>query len=140
MRLVLVACCSLLLAACSHSSTDVDADHPLIGTWEFKSPGSDCVETSEYRTDGTSSFESATQKASSRYQITAKASAAGYYKLVDTLTESNGKPSCSGRAIPVGQEVTVYLKFRSATEMTMCLTESEERCIGSFFRRGKAAL
>jgi len=90
-------------------------------------------------TDGTGTFESADEKGRTRYQISPTASSAGFYKLVDTLSESNGKPSCSGRVIPVGHEVTVYLKFlASQQEMLMCVSESDERCIGKFVRRDRA--
>lgn len=126
----------LLAAACAPPPSAVDPAHPLIGTWEFRAPGADCVESSEFMTDGTSRFESAAEQAKTRYEVAAAPSPAGYYRLVDTIVESNGKPSCSGRSIPVGHKVSVYLKFLpSRREMMLCTSESEKTCVAKFIRR-----
>lgn len=140
MRFVPVATILLfLLGACTGHSTAVDPANPVIGTWEFTAPGSNCPETSRYLPDGTGTFESADQKGQTRYQISATASPKGFYKLVDTLSESNEKPSCSGRAIPSGHVATVFLKFLpSLQEMTMCTSESDEHCVAKFVRRSQS--
>lgn len=130
----------LLVASACAKSTSVEATHPIIGTWDFKALGSGCLESSDYKTDGTGVFVSAAEQGKTRYEVSPAASPAGFYKLVDTIVENNGQPSCSGRVIPVGQKVTVYLKFEdSQREMRLCTAESEQSCVVKFVRRASSS-
>src|SRR4051812_5542906 len=57
------------------------ADHPLLGTWSWPLFGGKCVETFQYRPDGTLLGTSAEAVTEWRYTVTPQASLKGFYKV-----------------------------------------------------------
>ena len=135
MRTAFALCVLLSAAACRAGAPP--AGHPLLGSWELVLPGSKCVETYDYRADGTSHTVSAAEETVTDYQVSATPSAQGYYELTVTLRSSNGKPDCSGQLTPVGKPFTLYLApLRGG--FLMCFDPALQRCQGPLTRLAAA--
>jgi hypothetical protein len=107
--------------------------HPLIGTWQLSLPGTKCVETYEYRADGTAHTLSAEEETDTQYSVSATPDPNGYYVLTETILRSNGKRDCSGQLTPVGHPVTLYLApLRGG--FLMCFDVTLQRCFGPMTR------
>jgi hypothetical protein len=127
----------LLIAAAACRADPPPAGHPLLGTWELVLPGSKCVETYDYRTDGTSHTVSAAEQTETAYVVAASASAQGSYELTVTVRKTNGKPDCSGQLTPVDKPFTLYLApLRGG--FLMCFDPALQRCLGPMARAGRA--
>jgi hypothetical protein len=110
-------------------------DHPIIGRWMISLPDGSCSETYTFRPDGTTLVTSGEEIAESEFEISAKPSAAGFYKWTDKLVKDNGKKDCSGEVTEVGKTVTNFVQFhRSGNLFIMCADESLDTCIGPFTR------
>jgi hypothetical protein len=121
------------LAATAATAAAPPAGHPLVGTWELVLPGSRCVETYDYRADGTSHTLSAAEETDTDYEVAATPSAQGYYELTITIRKSNGKPDCSGQLTPLGKPITLYLApLRGG--FLMCFDPALQRCLGPITR------
>jgi hypothetical protein len=124
---------SAVLAASVCQAVPPPAGHPILGTWQLVLPVSKCVETYEYRADGTSHSVSAAEETDSAYEISAKPSDKGYYVLTDTITKSNAKPDCSGQITPTDKPVTLYLApLRGG--FLLCFDPALQRCLGPMMR------
>lgn len=112
------------------------SQHPIIGSWKFRPPGRNCSESYIFHSDRTCTYSSGEETGESTFEISDKPSTAGYYKLTDTITKSNGRPGCSGGTVPIGNKATVYIHFHPArsNEFVMCRNESLEACFGPFKR------
>jgi hypothetical protein len=109
--------------------------HPIVGTWTFTVPNTQCSEIYRYRADGTSAVTSGQERAESRYQLSPQPTPLGYYKFVDTVTRDNGGKDCTGHVTPVGDRATLYLRFDPSGRMfLMCQAESLDRCFGPLRR------
>jgi hypothetical protein len=109
--------------------------HPIIGTWAFMVPDTDCEETYYMRRDGTSLVTSGEEVSESVYQIDDELSAKGFYKSTDKLVKDNGKMDCSGEVMKVGNEVTNYIRFHPSGDMIIiCRNESLDACFGPLHR------
>ena len=109
--------------------------HPIVGTWAFMVPDTDCEETYYMRRDGTSLVTSGEEVSESIYQIDDEPSAKGFYKSRDRLVKDNGKMDCSGEVMKVGKEVTNYIRFHPSGDMIIiCRDESLEACFGPLHR------
>ena len=112
-------------------------NHPILGTWIFAVPDTDCEETYYVRQDGTTLVTSGKEVAESVYQIDDEPSAKGYYKNTDRITKDNGKPDCAGDITKVGTEVTHYIRFHPTGDMLIiCKDESLDACFGPLYRLG----
>jgi len=128
----LFAFCLLLGAAASPAGAP-PAGHPLLGIWELVLPGSKCVETYDYRADGSSRTASAAEETVTDYQVATIPGAPGYYELTVTIRSSNGKPDCSGQLTPVGKSFTLNLApLRGG--FLMCFDPALQRCLGPITR------
>jgi hypothetical protein len=108
-------------------------DHPLIGTWQLSLPGTPCIETYEYRADGSAHTLSAQEETDTQYRVTATPDAHGAYVLTETILKSNGKRDCSGQLTPVGRAVTLYLApLRGG--FLMCFDAALQSCVGPMTR------
>src|SRR5437868_6399946 len=87
------------------------SNHPILGIWKLSLPQVGCAETYHFRGDGTSLVTSAEEVSESEYQIPAKPSAKGFYKLEDRIVKDNGKKDCAGAITKVGTRATNYLRF-----------------------------
>ena len=108
--------------------------HPIIGIWTFDVPDTNCTETYTYRPDGTSVYSSGDEVGESRFEIADQPSTAGYFKMTDKVTRNNGKADCMGETLPIGDAVTLYVRFHPEhfNEFILCLEESDEACFGPF--------
>jgi len=135
MRLVLLVV-SLLLACGAHALSHRDLPRPysIVGKWSLQVRGSQCVEYNEFFEDGTSYFRGGEEEGTSRYEFTPHPDGKRY-TLVDTITSSNGKPSCAGPATPVGDRVEAIIHFSpSGEQFHACFGEGEANCIGPYQR------
>ena len=98
-----------LLAAGTCQGAPPPAGHPILGTWQLVLPVSKCVETYQYRSDGTSHTVSAAEETDTVYEVSATPNEHGYYVLRDTIRVTNGKPDCSGQLTPTNKLATLYL-------------------------------
>jgi len=140
MRLPLLTTCALAcLSACSLIATPaaphIRADHPFLGRWTWTFKG--CTEIYDHRADGTASVTSGEEVGASKYTISDQPGQGGYYRLVDTVTRSNGQTGCDGTrgGTPVGDVAVLFVRFLpSGNEMLICNTESLDQCVGPLWR------
>jgi len=112
-------------------------NHPILGTWIFAVPETDCEETYYMRQDGTTLVTSGQEVAESVYEIDDEPSAKGFYKSTDRIVKDNGKPDCAGDITKVGSQVTNYIRFHpSSNMMIICKDESLDACFGPLYRLG----
>jgi hypothetical protein len=112
-------------------------NHPVLGTWVFAVPDTDCEETYYVRQDGTTLVTSGEEVAESVFEIDDEASGKGFFKNTDRIVKDNGKPDCAGNITKVGTQVTNYIRFHpSGNMMIICRDESLEACFGPLFRLG----
>jgi len=139
MRLSALGALLVGIATASHGQTRPAPDHPIIGTWTFSGGEGSCTDTYTFRSDGTRLFSSADETGESEFAISAARSERGYYRLVDTITRTNGKPDCIGTISPVGDSVTLYVRFQNNEEFMTCRDESAAQCFGPFKRMNNDA-
>ena len=134
MRTLTIAILSLVMAASAHSAPPA-ASHPILGIWRLTLPDGSCSETYRFRGDGTTLVTSAEEISESEFDIPAKPSAKGFYKLTDRIVKDNGKKDCSGAIMKVGTKATNFIQFHPSGGMfVMCVRESLDACIGPFER------
>lgn len=108
---------------------------PILGIWRLSLPELGCSEVYRFRGDGTSLVTSAEEVSESEFQIPAKPSAKGFYKLYDKIVKDNGKKDCAGEITRVGTQATNYVRFHpSGVLFLMCADETMNSCIGPFER------
>ena len=127
------------LSACSldpiRTAPLIRSDHPFLGRWTWSYKG--CTETYDHRRDGTASVTSGEEVGASKYTISDQPEQSGYYRLVDTVTQSNGKTGCDGTpgGTPIGDRAVLFVRFLpSGNEMLICNTASLDECVGPLWR------
>ena len=134
MRTLTIAILSLVIAA-SVQAAPPAASHPILGIWRLTLPDGSCSETYRFRGDGTTLVTSAEEISESEFDIPAKPSAKGFYRLTDRIVKDNGKKDCSGEIMKVGTKATNFIQFHPSGGMfVMCIRESLDACIGPFER------
>ena len=134
MRTLTIAILSLVIAA-SVQAAPPAASHPILGIWRLTLPDGSCSETYRFRGDGTTLVTSAAEISESEFDIPAKPSAKGFYRLTDRIVKDNGKKDCSGEIMKVGTKATNFIQFHPSGGMfVMCVRESLDACIGPFER------
>ena len=110
--------------------------HPISGKWTWTLPGKACTETLQYRTGGKSMGSSGEEVTESEFQIAAMPSLLGFYRLVETVTQSNGKPDCAGDLHEAsGNSVTRFIQLSpKLDQMIVCREESLKACFGPLKR------
>lgn len=112
--------------------------HPLAGRWSWTLPDKSCTETLTYSagTKGTRQGSSGEEVTQSRYDISAMPSLLGFYRLTETVTQSNAKPDCSGDLHEAASEpVTRYVQFSpKKDQLIVCKEESLQACFGPLKR------
>ncbi len=139
MRLLLTAFTMVALAGLANADPPhrPKTNHPIIGTWTFAVPDSDCEETYYVRQDGTTLVTSGEEVAESVYEIDDEPSSKGFYKNVDRIVKDNGKQDCAGEITKVGSQVTNYIRFHPSGDMIIiCKDESLNACFGPLYRLG----
>ncbi|WP_229423350.1 hypothetical protein [Massilia frigida] len=135
MRMLTALALSLAVLAPATHGAPLAASHPILGIWKLTLPDGSCSETYRFRGDGTTLVISAAEVSESTFDIPAKPSAAGFYKLVDKNVKVNGKPDCSGKVMKTGATGTNFIRFHpSGFLFVMCAAESFDACIGPFRR------
>ena len=139
MRLFLTALAVAALGAVASADPPhaPKTNHPIIGTWTFAVPDSDCEETYYVRQDGTTLVTSGQEVAESVYEIADEPSAKGFYKNTDRIVKDNGKKDCAGEITKVGSQVINFIRFHPGGDMMIiCRDESLEACFGPLYRLG----
>ena len=131
--------CSLASAQAagpSPSAPTAPAQHPLVGTWSWTLPGKQCAETWQYRADGTRLGTSGEEVTQGDYEIPSKPSLLGFYQVVETVTNANGKRDCSGDLHEASSEpVTRFIQFSpKLDQLIVCKAESLQACFGPLKR------
>lgn len=128
--------CCLTCAQAAEPSSHPPAPHPLTGKWTWTLTEKACRETWHYRANGTRSTSSGEETSQSRYEVPALPSLLGFYRVTQTITESNGKPDCSGdRHEADGQPVTRFIQLSPRHDrLIVCKEESLKACFGPLKR------
>lgn len=110
--------------------------HPLTGSWTWTLPGRQCGETLKYRADGTRSGSSGEEVSKALYEVSAMPSLLGFYRLIETTTESNGKRDCSGDLHEAsGEPVIRFIQFNPKhDQFIVCREEELKACFGPLKR------
>ena len=128
--------CSLASAQAAQSLPTLPAQHPLAGSWSWALPGKQCTENLQYRANGTRQGSSGEEVTQSSYEVSAKPSLLGFYRLTETVTEGNGKKDCSGDLHEApGEPVTRFIQFSpKKDQLIVCREESLKACFGPLKR------
>lgn len=112
------------------------AQHTVVGNWTWTLPGKQCTETWQYRANGTIQGRSGEEVTQSRYEVSPVPSLLGFYRLTETVQETNGKRDCSGDLHEVsGAPLTRFIQFSPKQEqLIVCKEESLTACFGPFKR------
>ncbi|MCJ7800237.1 MAG: hypothetical protein MUP33_10870 [Polaromonas sp.] len=114
------------------------ATHPLAGRWTWTLPDKSCTETLTYSagTQGTRQGSSGEEITQSRYDVAAIPSLLGFYRLTETVTQSNTTPDCSGDLHAAASEpVTRFVQFSPRKDqLIVCKEESLQACFGPLKR------
>ncbi|WP_309683363.1 hypothetical protein [Polaromonas sp.] len=94
------------------------------------------METWQYRANGSRQLSSGDELTQAGYEISAKPSLLGFYRLVETVTQSSGKPDCAGDLHEApGDSVTRYIQFSPRQDqLIVCREESLKACFGPLKR------
>lgn len=131
--LVGFACLSLVLGTAA--ATPVAPSHPILGTWTFQVPGTQCSEVYYFRADGTTLVTSGEEVAESEFVIDAAPSPKGFYRMTDKIITTNAKKDCSGELSELNHEATNFIQIHPTGRMLiMCREESLEACFGPLRR------
>lgn len=112
------------------------APHPLVGTWSWTLAGKACTETWQYGAKGTRLNTSGEEVTRGDYEISAAPNAQGFYRLTDTVTDSNGKRDCSGDLHEASDPTVVrFIQFSpKQDQLIVCKAESLQACFGPLKR------
>jgi hypothetical protein len=110
------------------------ADHPLIGAWALRTDSTGCTEIYRISREGTSLVTSADEVAQTRFEVSDRPSAKGFYKWVDTIVKDNGKKDCSGQVTKPHTTISYILMNETNKAFISCENESTKACIGPFVR------
>ncbi len=130
---------ALLLTAVFASRTALSAppaaNHPLLGVWTVKSADGQCVESYQFRANGTSVVTSGEEVSETTFEVSVKPDAKNFYKFSDKVTRGNGKKDCAGEVTQIGRSETSYLQFDPRNELViMCKAASLDACFGPLRR------
>ena len=128
--------CSLFSSHAAEPLSSAPAPHPLTASWSWTLPGKPCTEQLHYRANGTRLGSSGEETTQSRYEVAAIPSLLGFYRLTETVTDSNAKRDCSGDLHEApGEPVTRFIQFSPRREqLIVCREESLKACFGPFKR------
>ena len=130
------ALCSLFSANAAQPLPSAPAPHPLTGSGSWTLPDKPCTEQHHYRANGTRLGSSGEETTQSRYEVAAIPSLQGFYRLSETVTDSNGKRDCSGDLHEApGEPVTRFIQFSPRKDqLIVCREESLKACFGPLKR------
>lgn len=127
---------TLAVAQAAEPVTAVPAPHPLTGNWSWTLPGKHCTERLDYRTDGVRQGSSGEETTQSRYAVSPLPSLQGFYRLAETVTQSNGKADCAGDVHEAdGEPVVRFIEFSpKKDQLIVCREASLKACFGPLKR------
>ncbi|MHB1249741.1 MAG: hypothetical protein ACYCZL_10155 [Polaromonas sp.] len=125
-----------LLGGLAAAQVTTLAKHPIVGTWTWTLPDRPCTETWLYRANGTRLGSSGEEVVKGDFEITPIPSLLGFYRLVETVIEANGKRDCSGDLHEASSErVTRFIQFSpKLDQLIVCKAESLQACFGPLKR------
>lgn len=131
-----VLLCSLVSAQAAQPAPPPPVQHPLSASWSWTLPGKQCTETLQYLANGTRTGTSGEEVAQSRYEVSLVPSLLGFYKVTETVTETNGKADCAGDVHEVsGAPVTRFIQLSpKKDQLIVCKEESLKGCFGPLRR------
>lgn len=130
-----IALVAATFASCTAFASPPAANHPLIGMWTVKSADGKCVESYQFRANGTAVVTSGDEVSEATFEVSAKPDAKNFYKFSDKVTRDNGKKDCAGEITQVGHSETSYLQFDPRNELViMCQAASLDACFGPLRR------
>lgn len=97
------------------------------------------METLRYLAKGAGSSTSGEEVAKSRYEVTSVPDLLGFYRVIETLTETNGKADCAGDIHEVsGEPVTRFIQLSpKKDQLIVCKEDSLKACFGPLKREMK---
>lgn len=105
--------------------------HPLIGKWQWTRDANQCMETYEFKADGTAPVVSGTEKTDNTYEVGATPDINGFYKLTMTIIKDYGGKDCADDESLSSGKSTNYIMFDPRRTMYLtCLEPTLERCFG----------
>lgn len=118
-----------------HAETSLPKEHPLVGLWRINLPEQNCSEIYDIRADGSTQILSGGQVVQTRYNISLRPDAQGFYKWVDTVVQVNDQPDCMGHVVPNGNIATNYIVMHATgAKFMMCQKAELETCFGPFLK------
>ena len=134
-----LAAALVLTCLSAHTAADApdqSASARIVGKWSWTRPDNKCVETHEYRPDGTLIVVSGAEKASNTYTVAAEPTANGFHKLTSRVVKDNGGKDCfDAEADRTGATATHYIMIHpSGNKLMLCMDDSKDHCIGPYQR------
>jgi hypothetical protein len=119
-------------------ATAASIDHPLVGRWQWTHTASGCVETYEFRNDGTARVTSGEERLDERYDISPIAEGARRYRLTMTTVKDHGGKDCVGSTDDTtGKSSVGYIEFDpSGDSMLFCADATRTKCMGPLRKVG----
>ena len=126
------------LATASHAATTEAAPHlgtDIVGKWQWVLPGSGCVETVEFFTNGTRHVVSGKERSDSKYVVELTPNSR-LRKLVVTTTKDYGGEDCGGSSEDdTGQTWSRFFDLSPRKDqMILCAIATGDDCIGPYRR------
>lgn len=124
------------------------ANQPLVGLWQSviqsqggvapnKGGATTCRETLDYRVNHIRLGASGKEITRATFDVSATPSAAGFYRVTETVLASNGKVDCAGD-VHAATDNTVVRFFQFSPkhdQFIVCKSESLAACFGPFVRQ-----
>jgi hypothetical protein len=143
-----IALCSLALEAPAYAAGELPPAKgaPIVGSWSWQGFDGRCSETFQYRANGTLLTTSGQALKASTFDVSPQADAKGFYHVVETRTQSNGKPDCAGDIArnngdgtgieaEEAQKTDLFIQFNPARDrLIVCRTASLDACFGPLSR------
>jgi hypothetical protein len=133
---------ALTLAASLHAAAAAagSIDHPIVGRWQLTHTASGCVETYEFRDDGTARVTSFEETLDERYEVSSTPEGRRRYRLTMTTVKDHGGRDCVGSTEDTtGKSSVGYIEFSSSTDtMIFCADATGAKCMGPLRKVGPA--
>jgi hypothetical protein len=137
-RQLSVAILALTLSFPGHlPATETAAiSHHIVGKWQFTHSADACVETHDYRPDGSLLIASGKHESAASYTISQRQNAQGYYELSVQPRTFNDATRCAGNPLAGGSAPYVaYVIFHRTQPLhLLCETSGLEKCLGPLRR------
>ena len=152
-RFLMVPVVTAFTALAAAQSPVVPAAHPLVGVWRstvvatpaaavsgtvpLASKPVVCTETMDYRANHVRLGTSGKEITRATYEVPAKPSADGFYRLAQTILEANGQPDCAGDLHTKADDTLVrFIQFSpQKDQFIVCQSASLVACFGPFRRQ-----